>query len=48
VNVVVRIVLVALLVAAATTAAWAEDKLIKLDTRPGVSVSFYTINNPKP
>jgi pimeloyl-ACP methyl ester carboxylesterase len=31
------------LLLAATTAALAEDKLIKLDTRPGVSVSVYTM-----
>ena len=37
-----RILLIGLLLAA-TTAALAEDKLIKLDTRPGVSVSVYTM-----
>jgi pimeloyl-ACP methyl ester carboxylesterase len=35
------IFLVGLLFAATTAAFAAEDKLIKLDTRPGVSVSFY-------
>jgi len=35
-----RILLIGLLLAA-TTPALAEDKVIKLDTRPGVSVSFY-------
>lgn len=37
------IFLVGLLFAATTAAFAAEDKLIKLDTRPGVSVSVYTM-----
>jgi pimeloyl-ACP methyl ester carboxylesterase len=37
---IMRILLIGLLLAS-STAALAEDKLIKLDTRPGVSVSFY-------
>ena len=36
-----RILLTALLLAISSAAFPAEDKLIKLDTRPGVSVSFY-------
>lgn len=36
-----RILLVGLLLAASTVAFAAEDRLIKLETRPGVSVSFY-------
>jgi pimeloyl-ACP methyl ester carboxylesterase len=37
---IMRILLIGLLLAS-STAALAEDKVIKLDTRPGVSVSFY-------
>ena len=36
-----RILLTALVLAASTMAFANEEKVIKLDTRPGVSVSFY-------
>ena len=37
----VRFLLAAILLSASTTAVADEDKLVRLDTRPGVSVSFY-------